>query len=182
MKNLIVPLITLFSFFITSCGNKKNSPHKAENEIPLKEQIKTAESTLSPTNPSKAQLLDLISLYKQYVDSFPKDKLSPTYLIKAGDFYGTINLPNEKGNMYKKAIELYPGFKDADMVQYLYASTLDSDLNKRVEAKKQYELLLEKFPRSIYAADAKERLMTIDSLSFKQLEDKIIREQMQPSK
>ncbi|HLP11359.1 MAG TPA: hypothetical protein VK177_05445, partial [Flavobacteriales bacterium] len=143
---------------------------------------KTAESKLSATNPSKSQLLDLISLYTQHADSFPKDKMSPVYLVKAGDFYGSVNLPHEKCNMYKKAVEMYPDFKDADMVQYLYASSLDSDLDNRVEAKKQYELFIQKFPASPYVEDAKARLTTIDSLTFKELQDKIIHQQIESPK
>ncbi|HYG52156.1 MAG TPA: outer membrane protein assembly factor BamD [Flavobacteriales bacterium] len=169
------------TLFAVSCGTKE-STHKIAKAIPLKKQIKTAESKLSGNNPSKSQLLDLISLYRQYADSFPNDKRSPVYLIKAGDFYGNVNLPHEKCAMYKKVVDLYPDFKDADMVLYLYASTLDSDLDNRAEAKKQYELFVQKFPQSPYAQDAIARLTTIDSLSFNELQEKIIRQQLRSPK
>jgi outer membrane protein assembly factor BamD (BamD/ComL family) len=174
----ITLLYLVITLVLTGCGEKKKT-----ESIDLGTQIKTAESKIDINKPiDKKNLLLLANLYNKFVDSLPKDPKSPVYLIKAGDFYGTLQMQDKKCEQYKNLLNKYPDFKDADMVMYLLASAYDSDLNNRTEAKKYYELYIEKYPNSIYVGDAKSRLTTIDSLSFKDLENMIIRKELEQSK
>ena len=162
MRKILVVLAAVLS--LASCGRKKD----------LGQQIEQAEKQMGVDHPSPAQLDRLANLYTRYADSLPKDQKSPVYLVKASDIYHSRGNFVKTCQLYKKVIDEYPHFKDLDMVMYLYAFSLDSELDDRTAAKQQYESYLQKFPKSQYVADAKTRLSTIDSLSFKQLQDKII--------
>lgn len=173
MRNKIYS-IALALFIFVSCGEKKTTSPT------LSEKIKKSESKIDVNKPlDKKNLMVLIDLYKRFVDSLPKNPRSPVYLIKTGDFYGTLQMHQKKCDVYKELLEKYPNFKDADMVMYLLASALDSDLNNRIEAKKYYQLYIEKYSSSTYVEDAKSRLLTIDSLSFKELENMIIHKELE---
>lgn len=170
MRKTVVILAGL-ALCLASCGGKKEQKD-------LGTQIEQAEKKLDMRNPSPAQLNHLAGLYTRYADSLPQDKNAPVYLMKASDLYHTQGNYARTCQLYKIIIEKYPDFKDLDMVMYLYASSLDSELDDRAEAKKQYQLYLEKFPKSPYVEDARARLTTIDSLSFKQLQDRISQKAM----
>jgi outer membrane protein assembly factor BamD (BamD/ComL family) len=178
MQKITLISIVVYLFALASCGEKKKG-----KTLSLADKIKTAEAKIDVNKPiDRKNLLLLTDLYNKYVDSLPKDPKSPVYLIKAGDFYGTLQMQDKKCDQYKNLLTKYPDFKDADMVMYLLASAYDSDLNNRTEAKKYYQLYVEKYPNSIYVGDAKSRLTTIDSLSFKELEDMIIHRELEGSK
>ncbi len=164
-------------WFLSSCGENKKAPPPT-----LVDKIKTAESKLDVTKPlNKSNLELLIGLYTKFADSLPNNPKSQMYLVKTADFYGALNMQQQKCELYKSILAKYPTSKDADMITYLLASAYDSDLNNRVEAKKYYNLFIEKFPNSPYINDAKSRLTTIDSLSFNQLQDMIIHNELQKS-
>ena len=99
--------------------------------------------------------------------------------MKASDLYHLQGKYALKCETYQKIISKYPDFKDLDMVMYLYAFSLDSELDMRERAKEQYQAYIETFPKSQYVPDAQARLATIDSLSFRQLEEKITRQAME---
>lgn len=180
MKKIQFSLIVLGLAFAIGCGGSKKEETK---KINLTGEIKKAEAKNDINKPlNKENLLLLIDLYKQFADSLPKDPKSPVYMLRSCDFYGTLQMQKEKCELYRTILEKYPDFKDADMVMYLLASAYDSDLNNRVDAKKYYEAYIEKYPNSIYVPDAKARLTTIDSLSFKELQDMIIHQELDKSK
>lgn len=172
-KYLLIPGIFFFILF-ASCGGNKQDDN--QNGSSLGSKIETAERNLNPEKPDPSQINNLLVMYTHYADSLPKDSLSPVYLMKAADLYHFQGKYVLKCQMYQRIIERYPSFRDLDMVMYLYAFSMDSELNQREKAKAQYLEYVEKFPQSQYIPDAKSRLETIDSLSFKELEDRITNE------
>lgn len=169
-------VLILFAI-LASCGTKKKeetNPH-VQPAKPLTEQIQVAEKKIDINKPLvKNDILALIGLYEHYADSLPKDPKSPEYLLKSSDYYSALGMHSQKCHLYRKIIKNFPDFKDIDMVQYLYASSLDSDFDERKLAKTEYETYIQKYPNSIYVNDAKARLETIDNLTFTELQEKII--------
>lgn len=176
MRKLSFFIPFILGIMLVACGEKKAEQESiATGNNQLAEKIKAEEATLDMNKPQPQKMEALIQLYKRYADSLPKDPASPVYLMKAGDLYHAQGQHAMKCQMYRTIIDKFPDFKDMDMTMYLYASALDSDLDQRSEAKKYYQLYVEKFPKSIYAGEAQSRLTTIDSLSFRQLEERIIK-------
>lgn len=172
MKKIIL-LSSLIAVF--SCNsNKENDTTKTKVQAVTLDQIKAEEKKIDIQKPNKDQVIALTSLMQRYVDSLPKDKKSPILLVKISDYYHALNMLPQKARIYKRIIDNYPDFKDVDMITYLYALELDREFNLRDDAKKFYQLYIEKYPDSDYINDAKSRLKTIDSLTFKELEELIV--------
>ncbi len=166
-------LILASLFLVIGCSEKKADETKKISSIA--DKIAEREKKIDFKKPLvKNEIIPLIDLYQHYADSLPNNEKSPEYLLKASDYYNALGMHPQKIHLYKKIIDKFPKFKDADMVLYLYASALDSDFDERKTAKKYYTEYIEKYPNSPYVNDAKSRLETIDSLSFKQLTDMII--------
>lgn len=171
MRNLLILIIG--SILIASCGGGNPSGEKTQASTDLPSSISSAEKKLDMANPDPAKINALLKMYVRYADSLPKDKRSPVYLVRASDLYHAQGQYTLKCQMYEKVMNQYPDFKDLDMVMYLYALSLDSELNMREKAKTGYQQYIEKFPKSQYVPDAQARLSTIDSLSFSELQDRI---------
>lgn len=173
-------LFLSFAALLAACGGS-NKTNNSTPSFDLGARIEAREKTLDMNQPNPAAVNELIGLYVRYADSLPEDKKSPVYLLKASDLYHIQGKYALKCEIYQKIISKFPNFKDLDMVMYLYASSLDSELDMRPRAKEQYQAYIETFPKSQYVTDARERLKTIDTLSFKQLEEHITKLILQKS-
>ena len=181
MKKLF--LILFITLMVFGCGEQKKKENATKPALKtLVQKIAEAEKNINPNEPiDRTIALNLANMYQHFADSLPKDIKAPIYLLKASDYYSSVNMHSQKCHIYRNIIENYPNFKDVDMVQYLYASSLDSDFDERAEAKKQYQIYLDKYPNSTYVNDAKSRLESIDKLSFKELQEKIIKGELNTS-
>ena len=92
MKKIVLVFILLFS--LASC---KSSKEKLIEDISLNEQ-KLVSDTTRLLNSSVAE--GVLKSYTEFVESYPEDSLSSSYLFKAAD------LANGMRN-FKKAIDLY---------------------------------------------------------------------------
>lgn len=172
MKKILYILAS--GIILAACGGEAKKDKEVKKAPSLNEKISVLEKKMTPEKPlAKAEGMLLINWYTSFADSLPKDEKSPEYLMKASDLYGFYGSKSEQCHLYLKIYETYPEWKDADMALYLYASALDSEFDKREEAKKYYQLYVEKYTNGPYINDAKARLETIDELSFKQLEEKL---------
>lgn len=184
MKTFKIVTIAMVATVLLAVGCNRKS--KSEKEVfrvdeqltqidSLKKQI-SREKSIDKTTAER-----LIFAYRQFVDSFPSHFRTPELMMELSDvYYGQRQFKNQAQTL-RHIIENHPDYKKIDVCYYMLAHILDSEFDERVEAKKFYSGLLEKYPRSVFAADAEARMKTIDSLSFNQLIEAITKQNTEPN-
>ena len=103
-------------------------------------------------------------LYPQSVWA-PKSSIMAAYAYYSQDYYG------DAIEELKRFLRVYPGYKDMDYVYYLlaisyYEQIVDEkkDLQSLINAKKYFEILINKFPNSEYFLDANFKMDLINDI------------------
>lgn len=142
--------MAIICFLITACTSEKTPRDLAI------EEIKTTEAAMH----QNLELNDLtataaLKAYENFVSQFPKDDLSPDFLFKSAEISTSSKQFDKALNYYKQIIAQYPNYKLIQESYFLQASLLDNYMERDGQAKMVYEELIEKFPKSNYANDAK---------------------------
>ncbi|NOR87002.1 MAG: tetratricopeptide repeat protein [Bacteroidales bacterium] len=103
----------------------------------------------------KKEAANMIHAYLQYVDAYPSDSLSATYLFKAADVSINAFHSDQSIMLFNRVIAEYPNYEKTPQALFLKAFTYENYLLKLDSAKANYELFLEKYPQHPFANDAK---------------------------
>jgi tetratricopeptide (TPR) repeat protein len=102
--------------------------------------------------------LRLLRAYQDYYNRHPQDSLAMSFLFEAGRVADALG-------KYEKAIELFANFHDGskDLTRkaeaaYLVAFIYDAHLQQPKDATKQYNKVIELYPNSPWAVQAKQAL------------------------
>ena len=102
---------------------------------------------------------------------YPQSEWAPKSSIMAAYAYYSQDYYNDAKAELKRFLRVYPGYKDIDYVYYLlaisyYEQIVDEkkDLQSLINAKEYFELLLNKFPNSIYVLDSKFKVDLINDI------------------
>ena len=132
------------------------------SKISDKEYMNKAEESLKQNNIAGA-----VEAYKSLTEEYPESKLAPDALEKLAAIYQNNQVKNlsqveslkEASKLYRKLYDKYPNSNHAANALFLSAYILANDPVKDfTEAKKAYNLFLEKFPNHELADDAKEEI------------------------
>lgn len=175
-----ITYILLFSvsanLLFSACGGKKKNQeevHKLDKQLSMIDSLEQKTRAKKYVPIDKALAEKLIVEYTRFTDSFPQHNKTPEYLFRLSELYYGQRQFKYQTQTLRTIIENYPDYTKIDFCYYMLAHMLDSEYDERTEAKKFYLALLEKYPRSEFAADVEMRLKTIDSLSFNQLIESI---------
>lgn len=145
-------LIAILAMALYSCDSFKGG-----SEASLEDQIITAEAELfadSTAKIDKRKALDMVNLYRDFVDANPDDPRSPDYLFKAGDLSINLNRPTKTIHIFEILIQKYPNSEKAPTALFLKAFVIEDQLNDYDEARRVYEQFLKEYPDSEFADDA----------------------------
>jgi TolA-binding protein len=152
MKKTIILLFALM-VMLSSCNfSGKESEIKIVND-----SIALLEKEIFDLNKDKLDYVkakDLIALYEKAAELNPKSKDAPEYLFKAADLSINVQSPSETILIYDEILVDYPEYEKAPAVLFLKAFVYDDQLHDYVNAKKYYELFLEKYPNNEFTDDA----------------------------
>lgn len=98
---------------------------------------------------------ELLADYDYYVNHYPKDSLTPVYLMRSADFDRAIGLPLKAIGNYHRVYMEYPQYPKTNMALFLEGFTYENDLHDLERARASYNLYLQKFPDSKMAKDVK---------------------------
>ena len=160
MKNLKLFLVASGALIMASCGNNKNAGQKAVVSSPPREEyvahLKNLEGEMhkmTALNEATARLA--IQAYSDYATFFPNDTLAPACLFKAGEIATASKKYKTALSFYQTITSKYPDFRHVKESLYLQGFLLDNFLNDDAGAKIIYEQVIEKYPTTNYASDAK---------------------------
>jgi outer membrane protein assembly factor BamD len=167
-KNLLIFLIGLI-FIFSSCS-KKNISKSTINEKSLNLQI--IEAYNEGVNALEAG--DVIFAAKKFNEVeilFPQSDLAPKSALMAAYSYYKQDYYADAIAELKRFLKVYPLYKDIDYAYYLLAicyfeQIVDEkkDLQAIINAKKTFEILLDKYPDTEYTIDSKFKLDLIDDI------------------
>ena len=167
MKYYKIIAATCLLVFISSCGNNEK---KVEQVLKSKEGIreellKSVKSEESEMH--KSPVLDLaiagvaIKAYSDFATMFPDDSLTPDFVFKSAEIETATQQYKQALASYETIENNYSDYKLYPESLFLKASLLDNYLNDDNKAKIAYEKVIEKFPTSSYATDAKAAILNL---------------------
>ncbi len=156
MNKLIIILITS-SFILLSCNNNNSNEQDTSSKVTI-EQINNLEGELfggDMTTPNLEKAKELVGLYIEYANTYPKDTVSADLLFKAADI--SMNLSSAKNTiaLFNRILNEYPDYRNVSTVLFLKGFVYEDQVRDYEKAGKCYIDFLEKYPESDFADDAK---------------------------
>ncbi|MGZ4057304.1 MAG: tetratricopeptide repeat protein, partial [Bacteroidia bacterium] len=96
-----------------------------------------------------------IKAYYDFISMFPDDSLSPDFIFKSAEIATATQQYPQALQDYQTIENKYPNYKLYPESLFLQASLLDNFMNDDAKAKVVYQKVIDKFPASSYANDAK---------------------------
>ena len=165
MKKLkIFFYITFINIAILSCSNKDKELSNEAIEQSPRELYQIAMINLDQENYEEASLI-----FKEIIYKYPLSNEGVQSEIMLG-FIEYVKM-NYDDSIYKfnRIIKVYPSHKNIDYAYYMRAvsyfeqiSGENFDGKSNIEAKKNFQELLNRFPESEYAKDSRQKLIFID--------------------
>ncbi len=153
-KAVILIILTLSLTFIQSgCTNEQNTARKDKQA-----QVEAMEKQLYQNSKGivdQKEAANMIDLYQDYANTFPKDSLSPQYLFRAADISLNVFHSDATIRLFDRIMKDYPNFDGTPQLLFLKAFTYDYYMHKTDSASIYYHAFLDKYPQHPFAKDAK---------------------------
>ena len=172
-----VKIIIIFFFFIlSSCSkNKEVSENIIQTDSLQDEMVKAYNDGAEALKQG-----DVVFATKKFNEAemlFPQSEWAPRAALMSAYAYWTSQYYSSASDELKRFIKIYPNNENLDYAYYLlamcyYDSIEDEkkDLKPLLESKKNFQILIKKFPNTDYSLDAEYKLLLIeDFLAAKEL-------------
>jgi outer membrane protein assembly factor BamD len=170
---LMLPVCLTVLAVLPACSGDGDADQKAQVEKPVEELYNGAAKALDDKNYDEAtRLFEEVERQHPYSQWATKAQLMAAYSAYEGDNYDDAILALDR------FIELHPGSEDIDYAYYLKAlsyyeqiSDVVRDQGMTRDALEAFNTLVQRFPDSKYARDAKLKMdLTYDHLAGKEME------------
>ena len=168
LKRWIAALVLSASLFACGQGEQQSAEEKkvletVDNPKPVLDpalvEIRSMEQRArKDTVLDRTTGLRLLRAYQDYYNRNPQDSLALSFLFEAGKVADALG-------KYDKAIELFANYHDASKdvsskaeAAYLVAFIYDAHMHQSKDATKQYNKVIELYPNSTWAGQAKQAL------------------------
>jgi outer membrane protein assembly factor BamD len=174
MKKLFHILLISLSIFLTSCNKEKKISVIEENEINLQMILLYEEGYEELLN---GDILYAANKFNEAESIFPQSEWAPIASLMAGYAYYSQDYYFEAIDQIEDYIKKYPNHLNMDYAHFLlamcyYENIVDEkrDLQPLLRSKKEFELIITKYPNTDFALDAKFKLEFIeDRLAGKEM-------------
>ena len=174
MKKLFHILLISLSIFLTSCNKEKKISVIEENEINLQMILLYEEGYEELLN---GDVLYAANKFNEAESIFPQSEWAPIASLMAGYAYYSQDYYFEAIDQIEDYIKKYPNHLNMDYAHFLlamcyYENIVDEkrDLQPLLKSKKEFELIITKYPNTDFALDAKFKLEFIeDRLAGKEM-------------
>lgn len=159
MKNkkyfLLAGIALLFACSSDPSEVKKNEA-PADKRAALLAEISQIETEMHRSMEiDKTVAAKALKTYSDYSSLFPNDSLTPDYLFKAAEIATATEQYSKAVSYYQTIEDHYKDYKLYPESLFLRAALLDNYLNDDAQAKPVYQKVIDQFPKSSYAVDAK---------------------------
>ncbi len=148
MKKIIPAVCVALTLSACAFSAKKKAEAISALELSISE---SAKKNVADTTKVKELLAD----YDYYVKHYPKDSLTPVYLMRSADFDRAIGLSGQAITCYHRVYMEYPQYPKANMALFLEGFTYENDIHDLAKARESYNLYLHKYADSKMAKDVK---------------------------
>ena len=174
MKKFFHILLISLSIFLTSCNKEKKISVIEENEINLQMILLYEEGYEELLN---GDILYAANKFNEAESIFPQSEWAPIASLMAGYAYYSQDYYFEAIDQIEDYIKKYPNHLNMDYAHFLlamcyYENIVDEkrDLQPLLRSKKEFELIITKYPNTDFALDAKFKLEFIeDRLAGKEM-------------
>ena len=146
-SKLLGTFILATLIFVAGC---KPSADKLHSEISTMENSLYTDTAMipDPTLTSK-----MINLYTSFVQEFPSDTSSPSYLFRAADLAAKTNEIQTAVDLFEKLRNDYPGHRNAPFALFLQGFIYENQSGDPMKAKPYYDQFLSTYPDHPIAGD-----------------------------
>lgn len=165
MKRISSVFLLAAAVLMAACGGTSAEEEQVKQETEeLATRIDSLENLLfgQESKVDKEVAAQLLQSYLKFTDTYPADDRTPDYLYKGAGIARGVGVHSRALKMYQRILEDYPEFGKQAETSFLIAFTYDNDLKEIERAKEAYNQVIEQYPDHEFAAQARERLKTID--------------------
>jgi len=172
-----IKIIIIFFFFIlSSCSkNKEVSENIIQTDSLQDEMVKAYNDGAEALK--KGDVVFATKKFNEAEMLFPQSEWAPRAALMSAYAYWTSQYYSSASDELKRFIKIYPNNENLDYAYYLlamcyYDSIEDEkkDLKPLLESKKNFQIVIKKFPSTDYSLDAEYKLLLIeDYLAAKEL-------------
>jgi len=137
-----------------ACAGSQATRHSADEWFDL------AQNQLARKKYAKAE-----EAFSKFLEQYPQDRRRPEALLGLADTLYADKRYEEAKFQYRRFLELYPVHSEAAKAQFGIANaafqrmkTIDRDQSATQEALQEFQRLVQYYPQSSYAAEAKEKI------------------------
>jgi tetratricopeptide (TPR) repeat protein len=145
----ITAFIIAIALFSNACTEQEDSNKNALSKSELAKHINDLSDSIAvPMDAAMAKKLslELLRSCTEFADNFPEDERCADYLFIASRAAGGLGQYNKSLSILDRIKKGYNGYAKMPEVYFLYAFTLDEDLDQKEKAKEAYMELINKFP------------------------------------
>ena len=172
-----IKIIIIFFFFIlSSCSkNKEVSENIIQTDSLQDEMVKAYNDGAEALK--KGDVVFATKKFNEAEMLFPQSEWAPRAALMSAYAYWTSQYYSSASDELKRFIKIYPNNENLDYAYYLlamcYYDSIENekkDLKPLLESKKNFQILIKKFPSTDYSLDAEYKLLLIeDYLAAKEL-------------
>ena len=144
----IAAFIVAIALFANACTEQDANKTKVSKSELVKHITELSDSIALPMDAAMAKKLslDLLRSCTEFADTYPEDERCAEYLFIASRAAGGLGQYNKSLSILDRIKKGYNGYAKMPEVYFLYAFTLDEDLDQKEKAKEAYMELINKFP------------------------------------
>lgn len=165
--------ILYFSFFIlllTACSTSNTEDPQPLTQEALLDSIDSMDLALREDlqfDTSKSS--KMVAWCLEYAERFPEDSMAPVYLLKTAQIQINGGEFEQGLSILDSIIELYPGFEDVAICQYLKGQAYEQN-QQYDKAREAYTLFVTEYPDHYLAPDTRKMLPLVGLSPEEQLE------------
>ena len=150
----VLGCLLALALLMGACAGSQATRHSADEWFDL------AQNQLARKKYAKAE-----EAFSKFLEQYPQDRRRPEALLGLADTLYADKRYEEAKFQYRRFLELYPVHSEAAKAQFGIANaafqrmkTIDRDQSATQEALQEFQRLVQYYPQSSYAAEAKEKI------------------------
>ena len=151
-------IVIVLMVFLSACSQSGDNASKALEKI-RKQESALLEAADAPLDQAKA--ITLIESYREFYRQFPEDSNAASMIFKASEILMNTGRPAAAIKALDTLINNYPEWRMLPEAMHLKAFIYDDKLQDMEGARKAYQAVIDRFPGSPLAENARGCLMVL---------------------